>query len=103
MAKPFQVTLALIKPDLAGNPRLVQSIEKLILSKNFYVVKRQQSRWNKDRAELFYFQHKERFFFDRLVEFMTSGPVCGLILAKSNAINDWRNLLGPTKVYQVLM
>ena len=101
MARTFQVTLALLKPDIAGNPRLVQSIEKLILSKNFYIVKCQQERWTRDKAELFYFQHQNKFFYERLVGFMSSGPVYGLILAKENAINDWRSLMGPTKVYQV--
>jgi len=101
MARNFQVTLALLKPDVAGNPRLLQSIEKLILSKNFYVVKRQQARWTRDKAEQFYFQHKDKFFYERLVGFMSSGPVTGLIIAKDNAVHDWRSLMGPTKVYQV--
>ena len=103
MAGNFQVTLALLKPDIASNPRILQSIEKYILSKKFYIVKRQQTRWNRDRAEQFYFQHKDKFFFERLVGFMSSGPISGIILAKENAVRDWRNLIGPTSVYQVLV
>ena len=97
----FQVTLALLKPDIAGNSRIVQNIEKFVLTKKFFIVKRKRLRWNKAKAEEFYSQHKDRFFYDRLISFMSSGPIFGLILAKENAINDWRNLLGPTKVYEV--
>ena len=103
MAKSVQVTLALLKPDVAGNPKLVQSIEKYVLSKRFYIIKRKQTRWNRKHAENFYYQHKNKFFFERLVGFMSSGPVIGLILAKKNAIDDWRSLLGTAKVHQVTL
>ena len=35
-------------------------------------------------------------FFTNLVSFMSAGPVVALVLAKSNAIEDWRRLMGPT-------
>ena len=44
--------------------------------------------------------HEGKFFHQRLVEHMTSGPCQPLILAKVNAIQDWRSLMGPTKVFQ---
>lgn len=58
---------------------------------------------NEDLAKAFYEEHKTKFFYRRLVEFMTSGPVEVLVLAKENAISDWRSLLGPTKVFKTVI
>ena len=35
-------------------------------------------------------------FFPTLVDFMTSGPLCALSLAKPDAVRGWRELIGPT-------
>ena len=37
-----------------------------------------------------------QMFFTNLVSFMSAGPVVALVLAKENAIQDWRLLMGPT-------
>lgn len=49
---------------------------------------------------LFYEEHKEKFFYNRLLTFMCSGPSDIYILTDHNAIAKWRQLMGPTKVYQ---
>ena len=49
------------------------------------------------RAEEFYSEHREKFFYNRLVTFMSSGPCQPLILASQDAISRWRELMGPTK------
>lgn len=41
-------------------------------------------------------EHRERVFFNALVDFMTSGPLVALVLAKASAIASWRTLCGPT-------
>jgi nucleoside-diphosphate kinase len=48
------------------------------------------------QAEGFYAVHRERPFFESLVEFMTEGPVIVMILQKENAVVEWRNLMGAT-------
>ena len=48
------------------------------------------------RAQDFYQEHKGKPFFDTLMEFMTSGPIYALVLAKPDAIKSWRALMGPT-------
>jgi len=50
----------------------------------------------KDTAGGFYAVHKERPFFDELVEFMSSGPCVPMILEKENAIEDFREFIGAT-------
>jgi nucleoside-diphosphate kinase len=47
-------------------------------------------------ARKFYDIHKERPFFDELVEFMTRGPIVSAILQKENAVEDFRALIGAT-------
>lgn len=51
---------------------------------------------HKEDAEAFYAVHKDRPFFNSLVEFMTSGPVIAAILEKENAVDDYRKLIGAT-------
>ena len=45
---------------------------------------------------VFYAVHKDRPFFNDLVEFMTSGPVCIQVLEGDNAIQKNRDLMGAT-------
>lgn len=54
---------------------------------------------NRIRAEEFYGEHKGKPFFPNLVNFMTSGPIWALVLAKPGAILAWRALMGPTNVF----
>lgn len=37
-----------------------------------------------------------KFFFCRLVEYMSSGPLVALLLAREDAVRHWRQLIGPT-------
>ncbi|XP_026547227.1 nucleoside diphosphate kinase 6 [Notechis scutatus] len=56
--------------------------------------------WSKEDSRRFYQEHSGRFFYQRLVEFMSSGPMRVYILAHEEAITRWRRLMGPTKVYR---
>jgi len=50
----------------------------------------------KDLAEEFYAVHKDRPFYQELVEFIISAPVIIMALHKENAITSWRELIGAT-------
>ena len=50
----------------------------------------------KEQAQGFYAVHKERPFYNDLVEFMTSGPVMVQVLEGDNAILKNRELMGAT-------
>ena len=54
------------------------------------------TRLTRHLAEEFYAIHRERPFYKELVEFMISGPVVLAILQKSNAVEDYRALIGNT-------
>jgi nucleoside-diphosphate kinase len=51
---------------------------------------------SRDQAGAFYAVHKERPFYNDLVDFMTSGPVVVQVLEGDNAINLNRELMGAT-------
>ncbi len=53
-------------------------------------------RLTKAQAEGFYAVHKERPFFQSLVDYMTSGPIVAAVLEGENAIAVWRGLMGAT-------
>ena len=54
------------------------------------------------QAERFYEEHRGKFFYQRLVEFMSSGEFHALVLAHPSepAITKWRGMLGLTKCYK---
>ena len=50
----------------------------------------------KKQAEAFYSVHKDRPFFDELVEFMISGPILVQIIQAQNAVSFYREIMGST-------
>ena len=101
-SKQIELTLALIKPDSACLPHCLKWVDKQLLSEEFIVLKREEMFWSRETAKKFYKQHESKFFYNRLVDSMSSGPIYALVLSKINAIADWRSLIGPTKVFQVI-
>ena len=91
----MEKTLAIIKPD-AVERNLIGKILARIESNDFKVVGIKMSTLSKAKTEGFYHVHKERPFFKDLTQYMSSGPVVLIILAKENAIAGWRELMGAT-------
>jgi nucleoside diphosphate kinase len=95
----MQRTLAIVKPDvtLRLGKQGVNEIMAALSGNGFNVVGGGQWRTlSKQRAQLFYLEHCGRFFYQRLVAFMHSGPIAPLVLEAPNAIDEWRRLIGPT-------
>ena len=91
----MEQTYIMIKPD--GVQRgLVGEILGRFERKGFTLVGMKQLTPSRELAEQHYGVHKERPFFGELVEFMTSGPVVLMVLERENAIQTWRDLMGPT-------
>ncbi|KAL8581458.1 hypothetical protein ACOMHN_004343 [Nucella lapillus] len=98
----LQLTLAILKPDVVAQPHIVQAIRLMILQRGFYFVQSQQLHLTRARAEDFYQEHRGKFFLNRLVSFMNSGPIWTHILAGEDAVPQWRQLMGPTKVLKTI-
>ncbi|KAJ9591963.1 hypothetical protein L9F63_001475 [Diploptera punctata] len=98
--KSLQLTMAIIKPHITKAPHALKKIHDIIITNEFYVVKRRILVMTEDLASSFYAEHRNKFFYNRLVTFMCSGSSEVYILARWDAIKVWRELMGPTKVYQ---
>ncbi|HZS07193.1 MAG TPA: nucleoside-diphosphate kinase [Blastocatellia bacterium] len=95
MAETPNLTFAIIKPDAvrAGN---IGNIIQRITGNGFKIRALKLMHMSRPIAEGFYAVHRERPFFPDLVEFMTSGPCVVMALEKENAVQAWRDLMGPT-------
>ncbi|CAL7933768.1 unnamed protein product [Xylocopa violacea] len=98
--KYLQLTLAILKPHVVKSPFVLQRIRDLIIDNNLKIVRSRRTVIMRNEAELFYEEHKDKFFYNRLLTFICSGPSDIHILADYDAIVKWRKLMGPTKVYQ---
>ena len=88
-------TFAIIKPD-AVKKGYTGKIYDRILQAGFNILAAKLLKMTNEQAEGFYNVHRERPFFNDLVEFMTSGPCMVLALEKSNAVESWRETIGAT-------
>lgn len=88
-------TLALIKPD-AVHRNLVGSIIAILEKENLHISAMKMLQMNRSQAEGFYAIHRERPFFNELVDYMISGPIVSLILSGENAVVRYRDLMGAT-------
>lgn len=88
-------TFTMIKPDAvsAGNSG---AILKMIEETGFKIIAMKYTKLTKERAGEFYAIHKERPFYTDLCNYMSSGPIIPIILEKSNAVEDFRKLIGAT-------
>ncbi|KAI9226439.1 MAG: nucleoside diphosphate kinase [Piptocephalis tieghemiana] len=94
-----QVTLALLKPDLCADPARVSAVLRTLgaTSSGLHILHQRRLVWSQEDAAHFYAEHKGRFFYERLVGYMTSGAFMALALEGDNAIKAWRTLIGPTQ------
>jgi len=88
-------TLTIIKPD-AFSKGYNDPILHRISYEGFSTIGMKVTHLSDDQAKGFYDIHKDKPFFKDLIEFMTSGPIIVCALTKSNAVDDFRNLIGDT-------
>ena len=85
----------MIKPD-ATKKGHTGAILAQINEAGFRIVAMKTTQLSAQKAGEFYAVHKERPFYGELVEFMSSGPITAAILEKTNAVEDFRKLIGAT-------
>jgi nucleoside-diphosphate kinase len=88
-------TLSIIKPD-AVQKGAAGAIIQHLEGGGLRPVALKMMRLTKEQARGFYAVHRERPFFNSLVEFMTSGPVIVMALEGENAVARNRELMGVT-------
>ncbi len=88
-------TFSIIKPD-ATKRNITGSINKIIEDNNLVIIAQKRTKLSKEKAEGFYSIHKDKPFFNDLIEYMTSGPVIVQVLQGDNAVENYRNIMGAT-------
>ena len=88
-------TLSIIKPD-GVEKNIIGKIYSRFEKAGLKIVEAKMLHLSREQAEGFYAVHKERPFFNDLVDYMTSGPVMVQVLEGEDAINLNRKLMGAT-------
>jgi nucleoside-diphosphate kinase len=88
-------TFAIIKPDAVKN-EFTGKIYDRIQKAGFNILAAKLMKMTTEQADGFYNIHKDKPFFNELIDFMTSGPCMVLALEKENAVLAWRETIGAT-------
>lgn len=88
-------TLILIKPDAMGK-KLMGEIISIYEKKGLHIAALKIIKPSLEIAQTHYAEHKEKPFFQGLVDFITSGEVCAIVAAGEQAIEIVRKINGAT-------
>lgn len=91
----MQRTLSIIKPDAVVR-NITGKINAMIEDAGLRIVAQKRVHLTRVQAEEFYAEHKEKAFFEGLVEYMVSAPVVVQVLEGENVIEDYRKIMGAT-------
>lgn len=94
-------TFLMVKPD--GVQRgLIGEIVRRFERKGFQLIGAKMLTPTKELAELHYEEHVGKPFFERLVEFITSGPVLAMVWQGDDVIQLSRTMIGKTNALDAL-
>ncbi len=91
----MEQTLSIIKPDAVAK-NVIGKILTRFEDAGLRIAVTKKIQLSREDAEAFYAVHKDRPFFNDLVEFMISGPVVVTVLEGENAVAKNRELMGAT-------
>lgn len=88
-------TLSIVKPDAVANNHIGEIIRRFE-AKGLKVAAARMLQMDKAQAGAFYAVHKERPFYQELVDYMSSGPVLVQVLEGEDAVKRNREIMGAT-------
>ena len=88
-------TLSIIKPD-ATDRNLTGAINSKLEKAGLKIIAQKRLQLSREMAQKFYEVHKDRPFYNDLVDFMISGPVVVQVLSGENAVMLNREVMGAT-------
>ena len=91
----MEKTLLIIKPDAVRN-RHVGKIIAVLEEKGIVIINMKMIRLTKELAEGFYEIHRNKSFYEELVEFMISDPVIVMVLEHDDCVKYIREIIGNT-------
>jgi len=91
----METTFSIIKPD-ATKRNITGEINRIIEKNGLKIIGQKRILLTKEKAESFYSVHKEKPFFNDLIQYMTSDAVIVQVLEADNAVNKYREVMGAT-------
>ena len=88
-------TLSIIKPD-AVERNLSEKIKSIFSKNDLSILETKKLHISKDEAAEFYKVHQSKPFYDKLCNYLSSGPIEAIVLEGENAISKNRELMGAT-------
>jgi len=91
----MEKSLVIIKPD-GVEKKVIGKIISRIEAEGLDIEEIKMIKISRDIASRHYHEHKDKSFFNSLIEYITSGPSVVMIISGRDAITRMRNLMGPT-------
>ena len=91
----IEQTLSIVKPD-AVERNLTENIKKVFIENNLKIVQEKKIQISKEEAAEFYKVHQTKPFYERLCNYLSSGPISVMILEGEDAIKKNRRIMGAT-------
>ena len=88
-------TFSIIKPD-ATKRNITGAINKVIEEHGLRIIAQKRIMLSVSQATEFYSIHKDKPFFNDLIDYMTSGAVIIQVLEGENAVDQYRKIMGAT-------
>ena len=88
-------TFSIIKPD-ATKRNITGKINQIIEQSGLRIIAQKRLQLSTIQAKKFYSVHRDKSFFNDLIEYMTSEPVIVQVLEAENAVNKYRSIMGAT-------
>ena len=91
----IEQTLSIIKPD-AVERNLENKIKSFFQKNNIKILKSKKIKISKEEASEFYKVHQTKPFYDKLCNYLSSGPIIAMILEGEGVVSKNRLLMGAT-------
>ena len=88
-------TLSIIKPD-AVERNLENKIKDFFVKNGLKILKSKKVQISKEEASEFYKVHQTKPFYDKLCDYLSSGPIVVMILEGEGAVLKNRKIMGAT-------
>ena len=86
-------SFVMVKPEFANYPEVIEEIKRRFTEANLEVVEESYVKYDREDAEAHYDEHKEKKFFNELVEYLTSDKSYAMIVKGEDVINVIRYLV----------
>ena len=88
-------TLSIVKPD-AVERNLTENIKNIFTEYQLKIVQEKKIQLSKEEAAEFYKVHQTKPFYERLCNYLSSGPITVMILEGEDAVKVNRRIMGAT-------